>query len=97
MEPIRPGLKIRAERGEEEWLFFLIKRHGVGIQSAHQERIFELFQRASAGKSYKGTGIGLAICKKIVERHGGRIWVDSEPGKGSTFHFHNPLRTLIRQ
>ncbi len=81
-----PRIEIRAERGKKEWLFS-ITDNGIGIPFEHKEGIFELFHRGSVGKSYKGTGIGLAICKKIVERHGGRIWVESEPGKGSTFHF----------
>lgn len=85
-----PKIYISAEQKENEWLFS-IQDNGIGIEAKNFERIFTIFQRADDTSGHPGAGIGLAICKKIVEGHGGRMWVESELGKSSTFYFTMPL------
>jgi len=81
-----PRIHVGAERQGEAWVFS-VQDNGMGIAPQHHERIFEMFQRLHDLAAYPGTGIGLAVCRRVVELHGGKIWLTSEPGAGTTFYF----------
>ena len=86
-----PRVHVSAKQDRNKWIFS-VQDNGLGIDLQYKDKIFLIFQRLHSKEEYPGTGIGLAICKRIVERHGGKIWVDSDVGKGSTFYFTLPVK-----
>lgn len=84
-----PEISIQCDPSHDNWVF-CVSDNGIGIESRHHENVFDLFKKLHAHDAYPGTGTGLTICKKIVERVGGKIWVESQPGQGSKFYFSLP-------
>jgi light-regulated signal transduction histidine kinase (bacteriophytochrome) len=79
-------VRVSATLNGDDWVF-AVADNGIGIDPQYFDRIFVIFQRLHSGDRYPGTGIGLALCQRIVQRHGGRLWVESTPGRGATFYF----------
>ena len=84
-----PKISVSADRVDINWVF-VVRDNGIGVDSRHYERIFEVFQRLHDQSEYPGTGIGLAICRRVVNAHGGKIWLESQVGLGSNFYFSIP-------
>jgi light-regulated signal transduction histidine kinase (bacteriophytochrome) len=84
-----PRVHVSAEQNGSGWTIS-VRDNGIGIDARHHEQIFEVFRRLHTEREYPGTGIGLAICRRIVQRHGGHLWLESKPGQGSTFYFTVP-------
>jgi light-regulated signal transduction histidine kinase (bacteriophytochrome) len=81
-----PRVRVTATPNGDDWVF-AVADNGIGIDPQYCDRVFVIFQRLHSGDRYPGTGIGLALCQRIVQRHGGRLWVESTPGQGATFYF----------
>jgi len=88
---VAPNVHISAKQDDNTWIFS-VSDNGIGIDQQYDDRIFKIFQRLHTREEYPGTGIGLAICKRIAEQHGGTIWIESVPGSGTTFYFTIPKR-----
>ena len=82
-------VQVRVEENHVNWIFH-ISDNGIGFESQYAQQIFKIFKRLHTDNEFPGTGIGLAVCQKVVEKHGGRIWAESKKGEGSTFHFTLP-------
>jgi two-component system, chemotaxis family, sensor kinase Cph1 len=87
-----PEIRISASHREDAWVFS-IEDNGIGIDSRYHIRIFDMFQRLHSASEYEGSGVGLAACRKIVQRHNGQIWVESQAGRGATFYFSIPAES----
>ena len=90
----QPLVQISCERRSGEWLFS-VQDNGVGIDPLYHQKVFEIFQRLDSLDETSGSGIGLAICRKALEQHGGKIWVESYAGHGASFHFTIPFSPAI--
>jgi signal transduction histidine kinase len=91
----KPEIQISASQ-EDGFAVISIRDNGIGIAPEYQQQIFGLFQRLHSREEYPGSGIGLATCKRIIEQYGGRIWVESSPGAGSTFYFSLPIAEDVK-
>jgi light-regulated signal transduction histidine kinase (bacteriophytochrome) len=89
---VPPHVHVTARLAADEWIFS-VADNGIGIAPQYHERIFVIFQRLHSRRKYSGTGIGLALCRRIVERHQGRLWVESAEGRGTTFFFTMPAKS----
>jgi chemotaxis family two-component system sensor kinase Cph1 len=93
---VAPEIYIGARSQGREWVFF-VRDNGVGIDPEYTAKIFRLFERLDSSPIRPGTGLGLALCQKIIEQHGGRMWVESQPGQGATFYFTLPRHDFMKK